>query len=67
MSDWIEVGGKRYYEQGYLIMANKTAERRRESLCKAIGQLDAGYKRIRELEAHLQTTIEMKSNDHPMG
>lgn len=60
MSDWIEVDGKRYYEQGYLIMANKTAERRGELLCKAISQLDAAYKRIRELESHLKTTIEMK-------
>lgn len=60
MSDWIEVDGKRYYEQGYLIMANKTAERRGELLGKAIGQLDAAYKRIQELESNLKTTIEMK-------
>ena len=60
MSDWIEVDGKRYCEQGYLIMANKTAERRGELLGKAIGQLDAAYKRIQELESNLKTTIEMK-------
>lgn len=27
MSDWIEVEGKKYYEESYLLLANKTADR----------------------------------------
>lgn len=60
MSDWIEVDGKRYYEQGYLIMANKTAERRRKLLVEFSAKLSEITK---ELESHLGTTIEMKSRD----
>lgn len=60
MSDWIEVDGKRYYEQGYLIMANKTAERRGGRLAAALAQLAIAEKRIQELESHLKTTIEMR-------
>ncbi len=28
MSDWIEVDGKKYYEESYLLLANKNAKRR---------------------------------------
>jgi hypothetical protein len=40
MSDWIEHDGKKYYEEGYLVLANNNAKRRGE--------------RIQELEAQLK-------------
>jgi hypothetical protein len=40
MSDWIEVDGKKYFEESYLILANNNSKRRGE--------------RIQELEAQLK-------------
>ncbi len=40
MSDWIEQNGKKYYEAGYLTMANNTAKRRGEKIKELQSQLE---------------------------
>ena len=46
MSDWIEVDGKKYYEEGYLELANNNSKRRGEK----IKELE---KKIEEMESDL--------------
>lgn len=58
MSDWIMHDGKKYFEEGYLIMANKSAERRG----KRIKELESFVKDIRDgfdcdLDAHKYGTL----------
>ena len=41
MSDWLEQGGKKYFEESYLILANANAKRRGEEITRLRAELEA--------------------------
>jgi sigma54-dependent transcription regulator len=49
MSDWIERDGKKYYEEGYLILANQNTKRKDEELAEARRQLEEAWSEFRDL------------------
>lgn len=40
MSDWVELDGRKYYEESYLLLANNNSERRGETIKELERQLD---------------------------